>query len=77
MRIVHLGYEIICGEMTSWDRSLKSNRLTVYRLWKGQNLQPERILEMWWPSKISAGIKYGVALVDRHVKAMTITPGKG
>jgi hypothetical protein len=32
---------------------------------------------MWWDGKEKEGIKFGIKIVDRHVKAMTITPGKG
>jgi hypothetical protein len=76
MTITYLGYKIVCAELESWDQKVKSNHLTITRP-KMKGHEATDMLEMWWPGKEKDGIKYAVGLVDRHVKAMTITPGKG
>lgn len=75
MKITHLGYEIECAEHESWDLKVKSNHLTISRA--GVNKARVKLVEIYWPGKMKDGIKEGVKLVDKHVKAMTITPGKG
>jgi hypothetical protein len=73
MKITHLGYVIECTEQDSWDFSFRSNKLTIRSVKDSKNL----LCDFWWDRKEKDAIKYGIKLVDTHVKAMTITPGKG
>lgn len=74
----YLGFVIVCEPNEAWDGSFKSNHLTVRRppdRRKGETADTF-ICSMWWPSKCRDGIKEGIKLVDKHVKAMTVSPGK-
>lgn len=75
MKITHLGYEIHCDEIDSWDFKFRSNHLVVSRA--TLNKPREVLVSIYWPGKMKDGIKEGVKLVDKHVKAMTISHGKG
>ncbi len=78
MTTEYLGYTITCEPNEAWDGSFKSNYLTVRKpadKRRGES-KDEWICSMWWPSKCKDGIKEGIRLVDKHVKAMTVSPGK-
>lgn len=75
MKVTHLGYQIECEEQDSWDFKFRSNFLTISRA--GVNKARVVLVSIYWPGKMKDGIKEGVKLVDKHVKAMTISPGKG
>lgn len=78
MKITHLGYEISCEPNEAWDGSFKSNMLVILKPAAHKRAHSDKFLvSMWWPGKVKDGIKEGVKLVDKHVKAMTISPGKG
>lgn len=78
MKITHLGYEIKCESEESWDGVFKSNMLSIRKPAKDAHMHRDRFLVcMWWDQKEKDGIKFGVKLVEKHIRAMTITPGKG
>jgi hypothetical protein len=76
MKITHLGYEITCEQRISWDGKITSNALKI-RKPPVRDKKEEVLVDVWWDQKMQKGINHGIKLVEQHVRAQTINPGRG